>query len=193
MLIRYKPKQDHLKCVPLIPSAAETKNLKLERTQVQLLPGINEVSDDEWQVMKPHLAGEIKSGVIKVVEKEVKKSSRAPDGKARNLKELPSMDAVALVGETVNPDTLNKWYQEETREEVRLTIVEHMKELKMEIPKFKPISQDDDSDANSGDNPEKSLEDMTKEELIAYAESKGITVSGNKPDIFAAIKAAEDK
>jgi hypothetical protein len=140
MLIRYKPKQDHIKCVPLIPSSAETKNLKLDRSQVQLLPGINEVTDDEWLVMKPHLAAEIKSRVITVVEKEVAKSKRAPEGKARNLKELPSVDAVALVGETVNPDTLNRWYQKETREEVRLSIVERMKELKLEIPKFKGVS-----------------------------------------------------
>jgi hypothetical protein len=155
MLIRYKPKQDHLKCVPLIPSAAEAKTLKLERTQVQLLPGINEVTDDEWKVMKPCLAAELKSGIITVIEKEVAKSKRAPDGKARHLKELPTMDAVALVGETVNPDTLNKWYQKETREEVRLTIIERMKELKIEIPKFKGVTEtsteDDSEDRKAGD------------------------------------------
>jgi hypothetical protein len=143
MLIRYKPKQDHLKCVPLIPSAAG-KTLKLERTQIQLLPGMNEVSDDEWQVMKPHLAAEIKSGVIKVIEKEVEKSKQAPDGKARNLKQFSAREAVALVAETVNPDTLNRWYQKETREEVRLAIVERMKELKIEIPKFNGVDIDDD-------------------------------------------------
>ncbi|MDR0758687.1 MAG: hypothetical protein LBF74_01060 [Treponema sp.] len=141
MLIRYKPKQDHLKCVPLIPSAAEAKNFKLERSQVELLPGINEVTDDEWRMMKPNLAAEIKSGVITVIEKDVAKSKRAPEGKARNLKELPAMEAVALVGETVNPNTLNRWYQKETREEVRLTIVERMKELKIEVPKFKGVTE----------------------------------------------------
>jgi hypothetical protein len=141
MLIRYRPKQDHLKCVPLIPVTADTNNLKLDRAQVQLLPGINEVSDNEWKVIQPHLAGEIKSGVITVIEKEVKKSTRAPEGKARNLKELPVMDAVVLVGETVNPDTLNRWYQKETREEIRLTIIERMKDLKIEIPKFKGVTE----------------------------------------------------
>jgi hypothetical protein len=155
MLIRYKPKQDHLKCVPLIPSAGETRSLKLERTQVQLLPGINEVTDDEWKVMKPWLTAEIKSGVITTIEKEVVKSKRAPDGKARNLKELPTMDAVAMVGETVNPDTLNKWYQKETREEVRLTIIERMKALKIEIPKFKGVTEtateDDPAGVKAGD------------------------------------------
>ncbi|MDR2403413.1 MAG: hypothetical protein LBD78_05230 [Spirochaetaceae bacterium] len=150
MLIKYKPKQDHLKCVPLIPSAAEVKTLKLERSQVELLPGVNEVTDDEWKVMKPTLAAEIKSGVITVIEKDVVKSKRAPEGKARNLKELPTMEAVALVGETVNPDTLNRWYQKETREEVRLTIVERMKELKIEIPKFKGVTEAAGEDETPG-------------------------------------------
>jgi hypothetical protein len=150
MLIKYKPRQDHLKYVPLVPSAGN-KGIKLDRTQVQLLPGVNEVTDTEWRLMQPCLAAEIKSGVIKVIEKEVKKSERAPDGKARNLKQLPIMDAVALVAETVNPDTLNRWYQKETREEVRLAVVERMKELDIEIPKFEGVHVDDDDD----DDPEK--------------------------------------
>jgi hypothetical protein len=148
MLIRYKPEYDHIKCVPLIPTANETKNLKLERSQVRLLPGINEVTDDEWSVMKPCLVAEIKSRVITVIEKDVVKSKRAPEGKARNLKELPTMDAAVLVGETVSPDTLKKWYQKETREEVRLAIVERMKELKIEIPKFQGVTGEDDDAAD---------------------------------------------
>jgi hypothetical protein len=140
MLIRYQPEYDHIKCVPLVHTSKEPDELKkiiLTRSQVQLLPGVNEVTDDEWKIMKPHLAAEIKSRAITVVEKEVQKSKRAPDGKAKNLKEMPADEATELVSECVNPDTLKKWYREETREEIRLFIVEKMKELKVEIPKFK--------------------------------------------------------
>jgi hypothetical protein len=126
-------------------------DLKMDRSQVQLLPGVNDVADNEWLVMKPHLAAEIKSGVITAIEKEVKKSAAAPDGRARNLKQLPVMNAVALVGETVNPDTLNRWYQKEARQEVRLAIVERMKELKIEIPKFAGAIESSDPDEG---NPE---------------------------------------
>jgi hypothetical protein len=143
----YKPKQDHIKCVPLIPSEEEAKSLKLTRTQVQLLPGPNEVTDDEWKAMKPCLAAEIKSRVITVIEKDVVKSKRAPSGKARNLAELPSADAVDLVAETVNPDTLKKWYQKETRDEIRLSIVERMKELRIEIPKYKGNDETNETDS----------------------------------------------
>lgn len=151
MLIKYNPKQDHIKCVPLIPSGESAKSLKLTRTQVQLLPGPNEVTDDEWQVMKPCLAAEIKSRVITVIEKDVAKSKRAPNGKARNLAELPSMDAVGLIAETVSPDTLKKWYQKETRDEVRLGIVERMKELRIEIPKYKGNDGSDETDSETPD------------------------------------------
>lgn len=144
MLIRYSPKADHVKCVPLIPTTDELKKLTLTRSQVQLLPGVNEVTDAEWLVLEVHLAREIKRREIIKIEKEVPKSKRAPAGKARNLKEFPSDKAVALINECVNPDTLQKWYQEETREEVRLAIVEKMKELDIEIPKFKGSRSEDD-------------------------------------------------
>jgi hypothetical protein len=140
MLIKYEPKYDHIKCVPLVHTTKEPDELKkiiLTRPQVQLLPGVNEVTDDEWKIMKPHLVAEIKGKVITIMEKEVQKSKRAPDGKAKNLKEMPADEAIGLVAECLNPDTLKKWFREETREEVRLSIVEKMKELKVEIPKFK--------------------------------------------------------
>lgn len=186
MLIKYQPKLEHLKCVPLIPTTEAQRKLQLARSQVQLLPGINEVTDDEWDVMKTHLAREIKRGEITTIEKEVGKTKSNPNGgKARNLKNMPAKDAVALVGECVNPDTLTKWYKEETREEVRLHIVEKMKELKVDIPK---LGSDVNDDNSSGD---KNLDDMTVEELKAYAAEKNITVSGNKDEILAAIKKAE--
>jgi hypothetical protein len=136
MLIRYRPKNDHIKCVPLIPTTDELKALTLTRSQVQLLPGINEVTDSEWKVMKEHLAAEIKSGVLAPIIRDVPKTAKAPTGKAKNLKEMPAKEAVKLIKGCMNPDTLKKWYQEETREEVRLVIVKKMEELKVEIPEF---------------------------------------------------------
>jgi hypothetical protein len=154
MLIRYQPKQDHIKCVTLTQTTDELKKIKLTRTQVQLLPGVNEVTDDEWKVMQIHLAREITAKVIVPIIREVPKSNRAPSGKAQNLRQYPSDKAVALVKECVNPDTLKKWYQEESREEVRLVIVKKMEELKVEIPEFKG------PEGTSNEDPEKT-EDTT--------------------------------
>jgi hypothetical protein len=139
MLIKYSPKYDHLKCVPLIPINAEQRAYKLVRSQVQLLPGVNEVTDQEWAVMKSHLVREIASGEVSTIEK-----TDAKGVKAHDLKKVSAKEATALVAECLNPDTLKKWYQEETRQEIRLAIVEKMKELKIDVPKFVPGAGDDE-------------------------------------------------
>jgi hypothetical protein len=193
MLIKYQPKHDHIKCVPLIPVTEEQKKYNLTRSQVSLLPGINEVTDKEWDVMKTHLSREIARKEIITIEKQVAKDKKNPSGSAHNLKDIPSTkEAVKLVVECVNPDTLTKWYQEETRQEVRLAIVEKMKELKVELPKFDPDDIPDNDENNAG-NEGKSLDEMTLDELKAYAAEKNITVSGNKAEILATIKEAEEK
>jgi hypothetical protein len=147
MLIKYKPETDRMKCVPLIPVTDEQKKMKLSRSQVQLLPGVNEVSDDEWAVMKQHLAREIKSGEIATLETEAANGKSVPGGgKAHNLKDVSAKEAVTLVMECVNPDTLKKWYKEETRDAVVRCILEKMKKLKMDIPDFEPDGLDTESD-----------------------------------------------
>jgi hypothetical protein len=184
MLLKYKPKLEHIKIVPLIAVSTAAKAVKLSRNQVQLLPGTNEITDDEWLVIKDHVKRELDAGIIVVVEKT---SSKAPDGKAKNLKDMPTKDAVELVEGCNNPETLIKWYNEEIRDEVRVLIVEKMKELKVDIPKR----------ASSGGNDDKPkvIEEMTKDELVAYAAEKKITITatGTAEAILAEIKKAEAK
>jgi hypothetical protein len=197
MLIKYRPEKDHIKCVALIPATEELKKIKLTRSQVPLLPGTNEVTDDEWEVMKAHLAREIERREIIPIEAPAKNRKAVPGGKAHNLKDVGAADAAALVADCVNPDTLRKWYREETRDEIRLAIVEKMKELKIEIPKFtagEGIEDDGEKDeggAGDGEDGGSSLDEMTVKELMAYAAERSIAVSGNKAEILAAIKEAE--
>jgi hypothetical protein len=146
MLIKYRPKQDHVLCVTLVlpgKPSEEQKKLKLKRSQVQLLPGTNEVTDDEWKLMKVYLARKIEAGIITTVEKDIPKSEEAPDGKAHNLKQIKGKEAVTLIKDCVNPDTLKKWYLEETRDELRLLIVKKMEELKIEVPEYNPDDDDE--------------------------------------------------
>jgi hypothetical protein len=186
MLIKYKPKSGHLKCVPLIPATAELKQIKLTRTQVSLLPGTNEVTDDEWKIMKARLAREIERGEI----------IAADPAKAHNLKDMKPSQAAVLAAGCVNPDTLKKWYREETRQEIRLAIVEKMKELNIDIPKFTPGEgggEDDEDEYPEKEDDDGALEEMTAAELKAYAAERHITVSGGKAEIIAAIREAEAK
>ena len=62
MLIKYSPKIEHLKCVVLTPS----EGLTLERNMVHLLPGTNEITDDEWKAMRGNIAPELEAGEITV-------------------------------------------------------------------------------------------------------------------------------
>jgi len=187
MLLNYKPKDDHIKIIPLIAVSEAAKKVVITRPQVQLLPGTNEISDDEYLVIKDHIKRELESKVIVPIEKTVPTNKRAPSGKAKNLKEMPTQEAIALVQACVNPETLTKWYQEETREEVRLLITETMKELKMDIPKLE-VKGGNENDAIA-------LEDMTHEQLVAYAAEKKISVNASqtKEEILAVIKKAEAK
>jgi len=139
MLIKYQPKQDHILTVPLtlpVKAGEDLKKLKLEREQVQLVPGINEVPDDEWTLMKAYLGNKITAGIVSPIEKKVKNAKSGVEETVHDLKGVPAKEAGALIVGCHNPDTLKKWYQEETREELRLLIIEKMKELKIDIPRF---------------------------------------------------------
>ena len=211
MLIRYSPKVEHLKCVTLTPK----EGLKLERSMVCLLPGTNEVTDDEWKAMRGNINTEYKSGEIKPLAQSLKE---------RNLKDMPPSVAVKFVAECTNPDTLNKWNREVTNEEVRLAITKRFQKLKIEpseeetadssesITQEKPAEQNDsdgiepseeenkkpsekDSDSEFGDvdfdSPDR-LENKTVAELTAICKEKGIDTKNlsKKADLLEAINKA---
>lgn len=131
MLIKYEPKIEHLKCVTLTPK----EGLVLERTMVKLLPGTNEVTDDEWKAMRGNIVDELKNGEIKILAQKVSAGRGKVGGiKAKDLKQMPVNLAVKYVSECINPDTLTKWYKEITNEEVRLAITKRFKKLELETP-----------------------------------------------------------
>lgn len=134
MLIKYEPKVDHLKMVALTPK----EGLILERTMVRLLPGTNEVTNDEWKAMRGNITAELESGEIKTLAQKVSAGRGKVGGvKAKDLKQMPTNLAVKYVSECNNPDTLNKWYSEITNEEVRLAITKKFQKLNIELPEDK--------------------------------------------------------
>lgn len=134
MLIKFEPKVDHLKMVALTPK----EGLVLERTMVRLLPGTNEVTNDEWKAMRGNIVAELESGEISILAQKVSAGRGKVGGvKAKDLKEMPVNLAVKYVSECNNPDTLTKWYSEITNEEVRLAITKKFKKLNIELPEDK--------------------------------------------------------
>ena len=131
MLLRYSPKTDHLKMVALTPVAG----VAFTKTLVQLLPGVNEVTEEEWKRMRPNIADELERGEIKILAQKVSDGRGKPGGrKAKDLVQMPVNIAVTYISECMNPETLVKWYKEETREEVRIHITKKLEKLGLPIP-----------------------------------------------------------
>lgn len=206
MLIKFMPKVEHLKCIMLTPK----EGLELGRTMVQLIPGTNEVTDDEWKAMRGNIQSELDSGEIKIL------AQKLSDGvKAKNLKEMSVANAVRYVNECNSPETLKKWYSEITKEEVRLAITKRMQKLGVEPPEDNDVSSDedettapddddeDDTDSNDekkseAESDSKSLDEatlatMTVEELKAVCEKKGIDAKklSKKSDLIEALVAKD--
>lgn len=206
MLIKFMPKVEHLKCIMLTPKPG----LELGRSMVQLIPGTNEVTDDEWKAMRGNIQSELDSGEIKIL------AQKLSDGvKAKNLKEMSAANAVRYVNECNSPETLKKWYSEITKEEVRLAITKRMQKLGVEPPEEKDDSSEEDeitdpddddedetdpvdekkSEAESGPESldEATLATMTVEELKAVCEEKGIDAKklSKKSDLIEALVAKD--
>lgn len=131
MLLKYSPKIDHLCMVALTP----VEGVVLTKNLVQLLPGVNEVTENEWAAMRPNITAELESGEITILAQKVSDGRGKPGGrKAKDLIQMPVNIAVTYINECMNPETLTKWYKEETREEVRLAITKKMDKLGLEKP-----------------------------------------------------------
>ena len=182
MLIKFTPKVDHLKVVTLTPK----EGLVLTRNQVNLLPGTNEVTDDEWKAMRGNIQYELDEGEIKILAQKVGDGRGKPGGrKAKNLVDMPVNIAVKYVSECNNPDTLIKWYKEVTKEEVRLAITNKMKKLELELPEEEipdapnasPMSLDefenDDEDfVEDEDETAETEDDEQEEDELDYSKMK---------------------
>lgn len=178
MLLKFSPKVDHLAMVALTP----VEGVALTKSLVQLLPGVNEVTEDEWAAMRPNITAELKSGEITILAQKVSDGRGKPGGrKAKDLVQMPVNIAVAYINECMNPETLTKWYKEETREEVRLAITKKMDKLGLDkpedeipdAPNASPMSLDEfdseDYEADSEDDATESLEKDDEEEIPSDA------------------------
>ena len=200
MLIKFSPKVEHLKCVVLTPK----EGLTLTRTMVQLLPGTNEVTDDEFKAMRGNIVKELEDNEIIILAQKVGEGRGKPGGrKAKNLVDMPVNIAVKYVSECNNPETLVKWYKEVTKEEVRLAITKRMKSLNIDTPEdeipeapnsspmsldefddddFEDFSDEDDSEDETKETGSEDVSEMSVKELKAKCEELGIDTKGLKKD-----------
>lgn len=204
MLLRFSPKVEHLKCIVLTPK----EGLTLSRTMVKLLPGTNEVTNDEWKAMRGNIVKELESDEIKILAQKVSAGRGKVGGvKAKDLKDMPVNIAIKYVSECNNPDTLTKWYQEITNEEVRLAITKKFKKLEIDLPEDKiPDTPNesamsleefdaDEGDEDSSDNEDALLDDdlMNDEDSEEDDESESDEVNFADMTVAQLKKVCEEK
>lgn len=102
------------------------------RDSITLLPGINEVDEEEWEHMKVHLENPLATGDISVVTSQTPLGRDRPPREVHSIRDFEAKKAVALIAETVNPETLQRWYVAETRDEVRSALREQMEKLRVD-------------------------------------------------------------
>ena len=199
MLLRYSPKTDHLKMVALTP----VEGVAFRKTLVQLLPGVNEVTEEEWKSMRPNIADELERGEIKILAQKVSDGRGKPGGrKAKDLVQMPVNIAVTYVGECMNPETLIKWYKEETREEVRIHITKKLQKLGLPIPEDEipdapnasPMSLDELDENEETAEDEEDLDELDENEETAETSDVNDSIdynAMNKTDLIAKAKELE--
>lgn len=114
-----------LKVVEFVPS----QNFSPERSHVTLLPGVNEVTDKEYEAMKAHIKPELERKDIEVVEVKTLTAPGKPQRMASSIAEMPVKVAAKLVSECESGETLNLWLAKEGREEIRIRIKKQLEKL----------------------------------------------------------------
>lgn len=130
-----------------------TKDRILKVGDLTLLPGMNEVSDEQWLVVrgdvKDHLDRknllEVHAEVVKKVDPETKKEVFKIES-AKTLKQLAAKEAEEVVKQTFNLKTLGKWLKEEARDSVRVEIRNQIDS----VNKFGEDKAKEKSDASRG-------------------------------------------
>jgi hypothetical protein len=186
MLIKYKPKVEHIKTIPLIPDPANPKSYA--RSQVMLLPGTNEVTDDEWEAIKPHVTAEISAGEIAAFTVKAGAKGGEEGGRARNLVDVPVRVALEIVEKCVNPATLKKWFAEESREAVLLAVTKRMRKFKLDPEE---IEKENEAKKDESDLDDKIEEEAGGDKPLKPLKKKGGKGKGDKTKKTDAAETAE--
>ncbi len=150
MLLRWN--ENRLNVVPLLKVLTRDELEKLPESDRQvaitpigtflLYPGINDLDENEWVLAKPHVQDLLKrkstdTKGMRALETVTLTVGKTPGVTAFN--KLAPNQCKALIAETVNPSTLQKWELNETRESVRLDVKRKMEEIGIEPIENEPL------------------------------------------------------
>ncbi len=116
-----------------------------EGSNIKLLPGVNEISEVNWKCLKGHVQHHLASGALAVLEEKTQTGPGKPQQVASGLKDLSPKKAWALIQETHNPDTLNKWLNDNISDVVRHYVEERIKALGLNAERSTEPKDDDET------------------------------------------------
>jgi hypothetical protein len=158
MFVKYSPKVPHIKIIPLLSvgKGKDGKGYTFDNDTVTLRPGTNEVTEQEWEAIQPHIK-ELLGKEIVPFTVEVKSGKGGKGKKAKTLKDVPIITARKIIQGCTDPATLKKWFDQELPDELLLVVTKRMRQLKIEP---NDLETDEDALDLKGDDitPEENLE-----------------------------------
>jgi hypothetical protein len=134
MFIKYNPKNPHVKTIPIIFKPGGDKAIPLANGSVIIRPGTNELTEQEWAAIQPHIQDEIKNKIIIPFTVPVKKADGV--AKAKTLKDVPVSVARKIIESCQNVTDLKKWVKQELPDEIMLLVLKRLRKLKIDPDEF---------------------------------------------------------
>jgi hypothetical protein len=134
MFIKYKPKDQHVKTIPVVIKSSGSDGVPLASDSVILRPGTNELTEAEWEAIRPHVQDEIKAKIIVPFTVEVKKAGAVT--KARTLKDVPVSVARKIIESCQNVADLKKWVRQELPDEIMLLVLKQLRRFRINPDEF---------------------------------------------------------
>lgn len=149
MFIKYNPKDPHVKTIPVVIKSSGGQAVPLAADSVIIRPGTNELTEEQWKAIKPHLQDEIDKKIIVPFTVPVKKAGSVT--KAGTLKDVPVSVARKIIDSCQNVADLKKWGKQELPDEVLLLVLKRLRKFKVdpdELVDGEPEDEDDTLDAD---------------------------------------------
>jgi hypothetical protein len=147
MFVKYNPKDPHVKTIPVVVETSDNDGVPLANDSVILRPGTNELTENEWAAIQPHVLNEIKQKIIVPFTVAVKKAGGVT--KARTLKDVPVSVARKIIESCQNVNDLKKWVRQELPDEIMLLVLKQLRKFKIDPDEFtSDITGDDSLDAD---------------------------------------------
>jgi hypothetical protein len=151
MFIKYSPKDPHVKTIPVVIKSGGD-GVPLANDSVILRPGTNELTENEWEAIRPHVQDEIKREIIVPFTVPVEKAGGVT--KARTLKDVPVSVARKIIESCQNAADLKKWVKQELPDEIMLLVLKQLRRFRINPDEFGDDLPDEEDTLDADITPE---------------------------------------